>query len=228
MVIRVIVEGGVLPSPNDDSLVTDQTLVRSEVLRENLKRFFSTIIGSNDISIIVSNAAGNKNAAKFFAASSEEHYLYTDLDDKPHNRDEWFKKMTDEGIIIPNEKIPNVYFWISEMEVWFLKQPQCIESWANDHRVDVIKPVAEDSLIKDKNVECIIQKPSDVMTIIFRRDLKDRVKDKNGKNRKLIFNKLRHSPDLLDYLDPFLMLEQDSELTCFVESVKRRFNENKI
>ena len=74
MVIRIIVEGGAYPTNNTHS-ATDLTLDGSEVLREELKKFFTAVLGIADISIIVSYQAGYKNAAKVFIAKPEENYL---------------------------------------------------------------------------------------------------------------------------------------------------------
>ncbi len=222
MVIRIIVEGGAYPNNNTHS-ATDLTLDGSEVLREELKKFFVAVLGIVDISIIVSYQAGYKNAAKVFIAKPEENYLYTDLDDVPERRTDWFTHLEEDGIAIPDERKSDVFFWIQEMEAWFLKQPQCIEVWANDRSIKIKKPIAEDPLIAGKDIEHLQHKPSYVMKVIFHRDLESTRKGKNGKIQKMEYGKLRHAPRIIPYLIPEDLIEKDAELRAFVTRVKENY-----
>ena len=151
MVIRIIVEGGAYT--NNPHSATDLTLDGSEVLREELKKFFTAVLGIADISIIVSYQAGYKNAAKVFISKPEENYLYTDLDDVPERRADWFTHLAEEGIVIPDARKSDVFFWIQEMEAWFLKQPQSIERWATDRNIKIKRAIVEDPLISGKDIE---------------------------------------------------------------------------
>ena len=142
MVIRIIIEGGSLQNNNDTTdEKTIQTYDGSEVLREELKKFFTKALGVSDISVIVNYEGSNKNAAKVFVAQPKEDYLYTDLDDIPENRAEWFTRMEKDGIIIQDERKQDVFFWIQEMEAWFLKQPKCIEAWAAVRSIEIKKSI---------------------------------------------------------------------------------------
>lgn len=221
MVIRIIIEGGALPNRNDAvDAGTINTYDGSEVLREELKKFFINVLGISDISVIVTYEGSNKNAAKVFVTQPEEDYLYTDLDDVPEKRSEWFDKMEKDRIVIPDERKQDVFFWIQEMEAWFLKQPQCIEAWAAVRKIEVKTPIASDSLIAGKDIEHLVHKPSEVMKVIFRRDLKNTKKGKNGKPQKLEYGKLRVAPRLIPFLNPQELKGNDAELQSFVASVK--------
>ena len=220
MVIRIIVEGGALPNTaNNAHSETDLTLDGSEVLREELKKFFTAVLGIADISIIVSYLAGYKNATKVFIAKPEENYLYTDLDDVPERRADWFTHLEEDGIVIPDERKADVFFWIQEMEAWFLKQPQSIERWATDRNIKIKKPIAEDPLISGKDIEHLQHKPSFVMKVIFQRDLENTRKGKNGRIQKLEYGKLRHAPRIIPYLIPKDLMAKDAELRAFVSRV---------
>lgn len=221
MVIRIIVEGGAYPTNNTHS-ATDLTLDGSEVLREELKKFFTAVLGIADISIIVSYQAGYKNAAKVFIAKPEENYLYTDLDDIPERRADWFTHLAEVGIVIPDERRPDVFFWIQEMEAWFLKQPQSIERWATDRNITIKRAIVEDPLISGKDIEHLQHKPSYVMKVIFQRDLENTRKGKNGKIQKLEYGKLRHAPRIIPYLIPQDLMANDAELRAFVKRVKEQ------
>lgn len=221
MVIRIIIEGGALPNRNDAvDAGTINTYDGSEVLREELKKFFINVLGISDISVIVTYEGSNKNAAKVFVTQPEEDYLYTDLDDVPEKRSEWFDKMEKDGIVIPDERKQDVFFWIQEMEAWFLKQPHCIEAWAAVRKIEVKTPIASDPLIAGKDIEHLAHKPSEVMKVIFRRDLKNTKKGKNGKPQKLEYGKLRVAPRLIPFLNPQELKGNDAELQSFVTSVK--------
>jgi hypothetical protein len=224
MVIRIIIEGGALPC-NTNSTTNEKTIKTydgSEVLREELKKFFINVLGISDISVIVTYEGSNKNAAKVFVAQPEEDYLYTDLDDIPEKRAEWFDKMEKDGIAIPKDRKQDVFFWIQEMEAWFLKQPQCIEAWAAVRRIEIKTPIASDPLIAGKDIEHLAHKPSNVMKVIFRRNLKNTKTGKNGKPQKLVYGKLRIAPRIIPYLNPQELVTKDSELQSFVDSVKRK------
>jgi hypothetical protein len=229
MVIRIIVEGGALPDKNSTADAgTVNTYDGSEVLREELKKFFIKVLGISDISIIVTYEGSNKNAAKVFISQPDEDYLYTDLDDVPEKRDEWFSKMENDGIVIPEERQNDVFFWIQEMEAWFLKQPQCIEAWATVRKIEIKTPIASDPLIAGKDIEHLVHKPSEVMKVIFRRDLKNTKKGKDGKPQKIVYGKLRVAPRLIPYLNPQELKEQDKELQLFVDSVNRKVDAMEI
>lgn len=229
MVIRIIVEGGALPDKNSTvDAGTVNTYDGSEVLREELKKFFIKVLGISDISIIVTYEGSNKNAAKVFISQPDEDYLYTDLDDVPEKRDEWFSKMENDGIVIPEERQNDVFFWIQEMEAWFLKQPQCIEAWATVRKIEIKTPIASDPLIAGKDIEHLVHKPSEVMKVIFRRDLKNTKKGKDGKPQKIVYGKLRVAPRLIPYLNPQELKEQDKELQLFVNSVNRKVDAMEI
>ena len=228
MVIRIIIEGGALPNKKNAADVgTISTYDGSEVLREELKKFFIKVLGISDISIIVTYEGSNKNAAKVFVSQPDEDYLYTDLDDVPEKRVEWFAKMKNDGIVIPEERQNDVFFWIQEMEAWFLKQPQCIEAWAAVRRIEIKTPIASDPLIAGKDIEHLTHKPSEVMKVIFRRGLKNTKKGKDGKPQKLVYGKLRVAPRLIPYLNPQELKEHDEELQSFVESVNKKVEETK-
>ena len=184
------------------------------------KKFFISVLGISDISVIVTYEGSNKNAAKVFATQPEEDYLYTDLDDVPEKRSEWFNKMEKDGIVIPDERKQDVFFWIQEMEAWFLKQPQCIEAWAAVRKIEIKTPIASDPLIAGKDIEHLAHKPSEVIKVIFRRDLKNTKKGKNGKPQKLEYGKLRVAPRLIPFVNPQELKGNDAELQSFVASVK--------
>lgn len=223
MVIRIIIEGGALPNKNDATdEKTIQTYDGSEVLREELKKFFTKALGVSNISVIVNYEGSNKNAAKVFVAQPEEDYLYTDLDDIPENRAEWFAKMEQDNIIIQDERKQDVFFWIQEMEAWFLKQPKCIEAWAAVRSIEIKKSIDSDPLIAGKDIEHLSLKPSKIMKIIFKRDLKSTKKGKDGKPLKVEYGKLRVAPRLIPYLNPQELITQDNELKAFVDSVKEK------
>ena len=225
MVIHVIVEGGVIGV--DPTLKASQNFMiqqNSAALRESLNKFFTQALNNDNVDIRISVGAGWKDAAKSFVKNQEHDYLYVDLDRPPEKRNEWFNQdLFSDGSIFPEDKIDSVFFWIQEMEAWFLKQPECIEKWALHERV-VIKnnaKISDDRLIKGKDIEHLIQKPSDVMKFIFNRYLLSSKADRNGKPRKVIYGKLRHAPWLIRYLDPQRMVMQDKELCNFINKVTR-------
>ena len=224
MVVNVYVEGGVINGNVDAS-----TNNNSEALREELNRFMQRALHRDDISIVVKKCSGYKEAAKQFinAAGEEENYLYVDLDRTPELRDDWFRSLTEDGIVMPQEKTDHVSFWIQEMEAWFLKQPQAIELWAEDEGLTRKKgqeaALNEHPSIKDKDIEHLQQKASFLMGVILRQVFAPQEKAKKsatGKVRDLKYGKLRHAPGIIAHLNPSDLINKDSELKSFCEKVQ--------
>lgn len=65
------------------------------------------------------------------------------------------------------------------------------------------------------------------MKVIFRRDLKNTKKGKDGKPQKLVYGKLRVVPRLIPYLNPQELKGQDVELQSFVDCVNKKVEEAK-
>ena len=228
MVVNVYVEGGVI-NGNVDATTSNN----SEALREELNRFMQRALHRDDISIIVKKCSGYKEAAKQFldAADVEDNYLYVDLDRKPELRDEWFKSLSEDGIVMPQEKTDHVSFWIQEMEAWFLKQPEAIEQWAVEEGLTRKKgqdaPLREHPSIKEKDIEHLQQKASFLMGVILRQVFSPQEKAKkstSGKMRDLKYGKLRHAPGIIAHLNPAVLIKKDSELELFCKKVQNDGN----
>ncbi|MGN0223459.1 MAG: hypothetical protein ACI4AM_05475 [Muribaculaceae bacterium] len=219
------VEGGVI-SGNVDAT----TINNSEALREELNRFMQRALHRQDISVVVKKCSGYKEAVKQFlnAAADQENYLYVDLDCVPELRDRWFRKLSDDGIELSQDKIEHVYFWIQEMEAWFLKQPEAIERWAESEHL-VRKPLhdyplSEHSSIKGKDIERLQHKASSIIDVILRQVFAPQNKVKrsaSGKMRDLRYGKLRHAPGIIAQLNPQDLIPKDAELKNFCEMVRK-------
>lgn len=223
MVVNVYVEGGVI-NRNIDATTNNN----SEALREELNRFMQRALNRDDISIVVKKCSGYKEAVKQFinATDNEENYLYIDLDDKPEQRDEWFKSLSNDGIKMSQDKRNHVSFWIQEMEAWFLKQPEAIERWAKYENLirkpEKDYPLAEHPSIKNKNIEYLQQKASFLMKVILRQEFAPQQKVRkstSGKPRNFTYGKLRHAPGIIAQLNPKDLICKDSELKYFCEKV---------
>jgi len=218
--IVVYVEGGILEG-NENA----RTMSNSNALREELNRFMSKALNYDDIRIIVKTSAGYKNATKFFINdASELKYLYVDLDRRPEFRNSWFDDIEKENIRIPDIDKKRVFFWIQEMEAWFLKQPQAIEKWAEYEQFETRKknlsPISEEKAIKGKDIERLQHKPSLVLSNILKSRYLSNNLDKNNKRRKLIYGKIEHSLGIISQLDEIDLLSKDSEFSSFISSVK--------
>lgn len=224
MVVNVYVEGGII---NDN--VDATTMNNSEAFREELNRFMQRALNRNDISVVVKKCSGYKEAAKQFvnATEEEENYLYVDLDRKPESRNEWFESLSDYGIEISQDKTDHVFFWIQEMEAWFLKQPEAIELWAEDESLKrkpgQNSPLSEHPSIKNKDIEHLQQKASYLMGVILRQVFAPQEKGRksaSGKVRDLKYGKLRHAPGIIAHLNPSDLISKDNELKSFCEKVQ--------
>ena len=223
MVIRVMVEGGLINADPSQSRQHNAMIQRnSAALCESLNVFFSRALGIDDVEIKVSVASGYKAAAKLFLSQPDEDFLYADLDNKPENRQKWFEQPADENIVFPDGRDKVVCFWIPEMEAWFLKQPESLELWAKNEHIAIKNGavIAEVNNIKDKDIEHLQHKPSDIVNTLFSRYFISSTLDKRGKPKKMVYGKLRHAPGIIACLDAQRMIGQDSELSRFVALVK--------
>lgn len=230
MVIKVLVEGGV-PCDNRDIGTSGNEMIRknSAALREALHIFFEKALDKEDIDIKVSVAGGYKAGFKQFVLGENDDYFYTDLDRKPESREDWFLQLKNEGFVYDDSIKTSVFFWIPEMEAWFLKQPKAIMDWIEGESIRMTKTIdiAEDNNIKGKGdygIEHLQHKPSEIMNTIFQRYLLSDNDGNDGKPRKLQYGKLRHAPRIIRYLDPKEMINHDKELKRFVETCRTKYD----
>lgn len=221
MVIIVYAEGGTLDVNSNAT-----TMNNVAALREELNRFMAEVLGRDDIRIIVKLGGGYKNTSKEFANSSNEAaYLYVDLDRLPEKRNEWFLDIAKDGIKISDNDKERVFFWIQEMEAWFLKQPQAIEAWAEEEdfprKTGSEQPLSEHKSIKGRNIERLQQKPSVILNTILRQTYMSNELNKNNKQIDLRYGKLVHAPGIISHLSPKDLIKIDQELQAFITKVYR-------
>ena len=221
MVIRVVAEGGVAKQQN--ALPEDKKKViaqNSAALREALNKFFKEAIGIDNLEIrIILGESWVKSTRKFLDTKNDADYLYVDLDRSPEKKSDWFRQFKSRPF--PKDKEQFVFFWIQEMEAWFLKQPDSIEKWAAQEGYTLNKgeSIAEDSSIKELDIEHL-NKPSKVLKDIFHGHLF--YLDKDSHPIPLSYGKLKHAPGIIECLDPKKMITQDMELDTFVRNVNTK------
>lgn len=216
--LNIIVEGGV--SFRD---VSADTVCNVESLRQSLHQFFSRLMGSDDVSIVVHMGWGYRAAAKQYVSGDASDCLYVDSDVPMDFLSEWFEKLLDDecpekSIVIPEERRERVFFMIQEMEAWMLKQPECLERWAcaegyiRKRREEAIE---EHSLIRNKDIESIA-KPSEKLAILLRTFFEV---ERDGKRKPVRYGKLKSAPGILDAIDAGALITMDSELQRFLSVV---------
>lgn len=211
--LNVIVEG---QSVRED--MAEKVASNAAALRQSLNGFFTRVLNTDDVQITIFMGDGYRNAARKYATDSGNQCLYVDSDFPYDSRMEWFKKLinsehSEKSIVIPANKVDNVFFMVQEMEAWFLKQPECIERWRVDNDYDRKHPeenIAEHSLIRGKNMEDI-KKPSGKLATLIKKYIFD-----DGKSVK--YGKLSSASGLLDNLDVSTLLPMDRELQRFRNS----------
>lgn len=221
MVIRILVEGGVVGgNPTLTTVANNMIAQNSAQLRQALHEFFVRLLEHEDVDIKLTIAGGNKSGYKQFVEKQMEDVYYTDLDRKPSKRHEWFDTMEADGIKASSERKEKVFFWIQEMEAWFLKYPQSITDWISSEGI-LMKSgshITEDEYMTiqaPEQVENLQQKPSRIMETLFQRYLLSPRNGKDDKPRKLRYGKLRHAPRIIPFLSPQEILKQDAELRRF-------------
>lgn len=207
--LNLIVEGGVYTSN-----VSAETANNAEALRESFHKFFTRLLNRSDIEITIYMGTGYRNAAKRFIEESALSGFYVDSDLPPDKIESWFDKLKnnehpEKTIVMPEEKKKAVFFMIQEMEAWFLKQPLCLEKWAEKegYTKKDASNITEHSVIRNKNIEKI-SKPSEKLKIIMKHFFE--------KNKKAaIYGKLKTSPGILDEINVVELKSHDSELQRF-------------
>lgn len=212
--ITVYFEGGTLGQDG-------QTMNNTPALRQSLNQLFSKAL-QRDVEITL--GAGYRNTASSFLKNSDKSCgstcLYVDLDDSKEKRSNWFLKLEKENpknpLYIPEDKKPNVFFMIQEMEAWFLKQPEAIEQWgeAQGYIRKQPEPLKNHASIKDKDIETI-KHPSKVLSTIIQQTYR---KEKNGKQSKVKYGKLKSSPYIMEYINPEQLCKVDSEFQRFCDT----------
>ena len=217
--LNLIVEGGVYTEN-----VSAETANNAEALRESLHKFFTRLLARDDVEITIFMGKGYRNAVKQFIEASTPIGLFVDSDLPPKDKYLWFDKLINNENINTNcyVEIPrhfslienpqesySVFFMIQEMEAWFLKQPFCLDKWAQKegYTKKETTNIAEHSILKNKNIE-EISKPSEKLKIIMKRFFV-----KNKKAAK--YGKLKTAPGLLDALNVTALISLDDELRRF-------------
>lgn len=215
--LNLIIEGGVYPNS-----VSAETANNAEALRESLHKFFGRLLNRDDIEITIYLGNGYRNAAKKFTKESMPIALFVDSDLPPNEKQLWFNKLLNETdstktIIIPEEKKDSVFFMIQEMEAWFLKQPACMDKWAEKegYKRKKVTSISEHSIIKNKDIESL-SKPSEKLGLLLKTYF-----EKNEKAAK--YGKLKTAPALLDTLDVHALEISDNELQRFHLFTKSNF-----
>ena len=209
--LNLIVEGGVYIDN-----VSAETASNVESLRQSLHKIFNRVLSRDDIEITIFMGAGYRNAAKQFVEENSLTGLFVDSDSPAKTKHLWFERLINTEhpemtIIIPEEKKKHVFFMVQEMEAWFLKQPECLNRWAEMEgysRKDAKLDISEHSLIKGKDIESI-SKPSEKLSLLMKRFF-----FKETKAAK--YGKLKNAPLLLDSLNVDSLIPLDLELQRFV------------
>lgn len=219
MVIIVYAEGGILNGNNNAA-----TMGNNAALREELNRFMSEALQTDDIQVVVKTSAGYKSAAAIFVNSQDlQKFLYVDLDRKPELREDWFTDIDNEGITIEDDLKDRVFFWIQEMEAWFLKQPEALEEWAADEgferKTKFEAHLSEHPAIKNKDIERLQHKPSRVLADMLKQTFNSSELDKRNRPIAVKYGKLKHAPGILSHLDVEDLISKDLELQNFIHYI---------
>lgn len=213
--LNIVVEGGV--SLNN---VSANTANNVESLRQSLHKFFSKVLGRDDLEITIYMGSGFHMAAKMYIQGETSDCLYVDSDEPKTTIGQWYEKLVnpenpERTIIIPEERKPRIFFMVQEMEAWFLKQPECLNRWAIKEgylRKKPNDPIENHSLIRGKNIE-EISKPSEKLAILLRHYFEK--KQPNTKKKMAQYGKLKTAPNLLDSIDTDSLIPLDTELQRF-------------
>ncbi len=214
--LNIIVEGG---TPTNDS--SAETANNSEALRQSLHKFFARLLDVDDIDITITMGQNYRYAMKKYVENGGNGYLFIDSDASRSEQETWFGRFINDynpenTILVPDGLKDNVHFMIQEMEAWFLKQPDCLDRWAQVegyHRKFPKENIADHSLIKGKDIESI-SKPSEKLAVILKKYFY-----KGQKHAK--YGKLRTAPTIIDQLRADELLSVDAELKRFSDKIIR-------
>lgn len=188
-VIRIFVEGGVVPHMNDEA----RTVANSAQLREALYSLLTQELNHFDFKLQLELGGGwPQTLANWQAALNKKDHIYLliDLDRTPG--DEATRK--DElGIEEANKKL--VFFMTQEMEAWFLSQSEIFDlAFATETRVRKDVEITSDPNILGKDPR-MIAKPSRIVKTLVQRYFR------TFKGKKLKYGKMREGASLLEQLN---------------------------
>lgn len=214
--LNLIFEGGIYTNN-----VSVDTSTNMESLRQSVHQFFSRLLNTEEVDIVLYLGCGYRNAVKKFIKDKDNSVLFVDSDCSRDLVSQWYDRLIndanpDKSILIPDDKKANVFFMVQEMEAWFLKQPDVLVRWANvqkykrKHSEESIK---DHSLIRNKDVEDIA-KPSEKLNQIIKHFFS---KGKKG----VRYGKLKSAPEILDCLDTLRLIDVDEDLLRFKTSFSK-------
>ena len=214
--LHLIIEGGTYDNASVD------TANNVEALRQSLHKFFTKVLCREDIQVSIYMGSGYRNAAKKFITAPTPIYFFVDSDCPPDELCNWFNKLKNDfhpekSIIIPDKQKQNIFFMIQEMEAWFLKQPECIEKWAEKEGLTHIheQKIKNIGILKNQNIEKI-NKPSQKLAALLKSVF-------TKKNKPVKYGKLRTAPTLLDSIDVGKLIRYDAELRRFIDIINIDF-----
>lgn len=188
-IIKIMVEGGIVQHQNDSV----RTVSNSQRLREAFYKFFSQELDHFDFKLEIEMSGGwiqTKQNWLNSLASNPNTFILVDLDKAPGRENE---RLLELQIGEANREL--VFFMTREMEAWFLNEPEIFDSvFSHLKRIKIEQNISEDSSIKDKDIRDI-PKPSSVVKVILGRYFRVQ---KNGKIKKMKYNKMREGADLLE------------------------------
>ncbi|MEA5460142.1 DUF4276 family protein [Arcicella sp. LKC2W] len=204
--IKVFFEGGADPKSNPNADTFDNT----NRLREGFNKLLNSEFEEERVRIQAEPAYSITNVVKIREPNS---LLLIDLDDSKDKK----KDRIENSNLSDIEKF--VFFMVQRMESWILSQPEVIEDVFAYYK-NKASHIKDDNLIYNKHLE-VIRNPDDVLNTIFQRYF---IIIKGGKEKKLKYGKLKHSPDLIEKLD----LQKLRNTFEDVESLIQKINELSI
>lgn len=191
-VVKIYIEGGVVPHANDSAL----TINNSQRLREAFYKLIVQKLDHYEFKLEIEMSGGWFQAKQSWLKSLESNantLLLIDLDVSPGKEKERLEKLA-----IDEKNAQLVFFMTREMEAWFLDQPQIFEAtFKNCKRIKLNDRIADDGSILNKDIRSI-PNPSNVVKIILGRYFRI---ERNRKSKKMKYNKLREGADLIENLD---------------------------
>ena len=201
-VIRIFIEGGIVPHVNDAA----QTVNNSQRLREAFYKLLTQELGGFDFRLEVEMSGGWRQTLNRWKRSNSEKATLFVLIDSARPPDLISERITE--LQIPPESVNRVFFMVQEMEAWMLSQPERI--------VEVFRENLKSSetnfleAVRSKGAPRRIAVPSDQLRYLLGRHVRV---EKNGRMRKKKYNKLTDGAAFLEKLSS-VQLQKDFPYYC--------------
>ena len=203
--VTVIFEGGADPSNNPSVETMDNT----NALRIAMGKLLSSGLSDPNLRVIARPMYSITNVKNIVSNLKSNEVILIDLDGPPTQRKQ---RIADTGLTAIQSQ---VFFMVQAMEAWPLSQPHVIDQALSRFAKPTSNARTDESL-EGKHPENIAH-PDRLLIAIIARHFADPITGK-----KVVYGKLKHSPDFIQRLDIHALRKTFSDVEALLTAISRQ------